>query len=114
MGPGRLKFRVCLLALEERHMEALEQQTVLMAKAVEAMEVDRWVLDTILALAVAFMLPAVLLLTTALPSPWQSPTTQQQAPSWTWAELQSCFHWLEIHAPAPALSPPTPSLNTWA
>ncbi|KYO22603.1 hypothetical protein Y1Q_0003125 [Alligator mississippiensis] len=52
------EFRDRLLALEERRVEALVQQAVLVARAVKVMEEDCQVLATVLALAVTFMLPS--------------------------------------------------------
>lgn len=49
-------------------MEILQEQSALMAMAVEAVEDDHCMLDTVLALAISFMSPAVLLLIIALPS----------------------------------------------
>ncbi|KYO31367.1 hypothetical protein Y1Q_0009066 [Alligator mississippiensis] len=49
------EFRDRLLALEERHLEAQELQAALVAKAVETIVEDHWLLDTVLALAFAFM-----------------------------------------------------------
>lgn len=43
-------------------MEALQQQDALVARTVEAMKDDYWVLDTILSLAVTFLLPLQLVL----------------------------------------------------
>ncbi|KYO33026.1 hypothetical protein Y1Q_0011335 [Alligator mississippiensis] len=70
------EFRDRLLVLE-RHVETLEQQDVLVARTVEMMEKDCWVIDTVLALVVAFMPPTALSPAAALPAPWQLPTPQQ-------------------------------------
>lgn len=53
-----------------------------MAMAAEATEDNCHVLNTILAMAVSFVLPTVLPQTVALPGPWQLPTAQQEAPTW--------------------------------
>ncbi|KYO27039.1 hypothetical protein Y1Q_0018201 [Alligator mississippiensis] len=53
------EFRESLLALEEWHAEALEQQASPSGQAVETTE-DHGVLDTILALVVAFVPPTAL------------------------------------------------------
>ncbi|KYO39397.1 hypothetical protein Y1Q_0021055 [Alligator mississippiensis] len=63
------------LALEEHCIEALEQQAVLVARVVEVMEEDQWVLDTILALEVTFVVADALPLATAPPISWQLHTT---------------------------------------
>lgn len=55
-------------------VEAEEQQTIAVAKAVETREEDHWILDTILALAVIFILPTALLPVLALPVAWQPPS----------------------------------------
>ncbi|KYO25181.1 hypothetical protein Y1Q_0001800 [Alligator mississippiensis] len=65
--------------LEKRHLWAQEQQTVMVARAVEAMREDCPVLDTILALAVAFVPSTAQPLAVAPPVPWQPPTAQQHA-----------------------------------
>ncbi|KYO29461.1 hypothetical protein Y1Q_0022703 [Alligator mississippiensis] len=84
-------FRVRLLALEERHftllekvLEAQEQQAAMVARAVEAIEEDCQVLDTILSLGVSFVLPTTQSLVLALPAPWQSLAMN------TWADVQQC------------------------
>ncbi|KYO36534.1 hypothetical protein Y1Q_0024249 [Alligator mississippiensis] len=69
------EFRVQLLALNQKSMEALQEQDALMVRAVEAKEEDRQVLDTVLALVVAFVLPTALPLTIAPSAPSQAPTT---------------------------------------
>uniref|UniRef100_A0A7M4EKC2 Ubiquitin carboxyl-terminal hydrolase 12 n=1 Tax=Crocodylus porosus TaxID=8502 RepID=A0A7M4EKC2_CROPO len=69
---------VQLLALEHEQVEALWEQTTVMGGAVPTMDDDHWVSDTILTLAVAFMLLASWPPTLALPAPWQPPITQQQ------------------------------------
>lgn len=51
----------------------------MVARAVEAMEEDYWVLDPILNLVVTFIPPAALPLVLALPAPWQLPAAQPQA-----------------------------------
>lgn len=60
-------------------MEALWEQGTVMTRA---MEEDCWVMDTVLALAVAFMSSAALPPTLAMPAPWQLPAAQQQVPLW--------------------------------
>lgn len=67
-----------LLALEERHLEVQKWQAAMVARVVEAMEEDHYVLDTVLALVVAFMLSAAI----DPPAPSQPHTTHQQAPQW--------------------------------
>lgn len=68
-------------------MEALQEKSALMTKAMEAMQYDCQVLDTVLALAITFMLPVALTPTVAAPGPWQLPSTQQKTPSWTWVKV---------------------------
>ncbi|KYO39336.1 hypothetical protein Y1Q_0016298 [Alligator mississippiensis] len=67
-------FQKRLLALKEWHIEDLEWQAVLLARTVEATEEYHWVLDTILALAVTFVLPTALPRGAGLLAPWQPPT----------------------------------------
>ncbi|KYO48887.1 hypothetical protein Y1Q_0020234 [Alligator mississippiensis] len=74
-------------ALEEWHIDALEQQAVVIARAVEVMEEDRRMLDTIMALTVALVPSTVLPLTTALSGPWQPPAIQDKAHPCAWVEV---------------------------
>ncbi|KYO35061.1 hypothetical protein Y1Q_0000963 [Alligator mississippiensis] len=62
-------FRAWFVDLVKWHVEDLEWQALLVARAVEVMEEDRQVLDTILDLADAFRLPAAMPPTAALPGP---------------------------------------------
>ncbi|KYO37261.1 hypothetical protein Y1Q_0008951 [Alligator mississippiensis] len=71
------EFRVQFLALKCEWMEALWEQNAILARAVQAMDDDYCVLDTILALVVSFVLPSAWLLIVVLPTPWQPPATQQ-------------------------------------
>ncbi|KYO31276.1 hypothetical protein Y1Q_0016988 [Alligator mississippiensis] len=52
------EFWTRVLALKERYLEAQQWQASMVARAVEVMEQDRWLLDAILALVVAFVLPS--------------------------------------------------------
>ncbi|KYO25357.1 hypothetical protein Y1Q_0005013 [Alligator mississippiensis] len=73
------KFKAQLLALEHKQVVALWKQNVVIAWTVQVTDGNFQVLDTILALTVAFMPPAARLLTLAPPAPWQPPTRQEQA-----------------------------------
>lgn len=53
------EFRNRLMDLKERHLEVQEWQTSLVTSAVKAMEKDCWGLDTVLVLALTFMLPCL-------------------------------------------------------
>ncbi|KYO43352.1 hypothetical protein Y1Q_0017629 [Alligator mississippiensis] len=104
-----LEFWGKLLALE--WVEVLWEQNVILARAVQATDDDCLALDTVLALVIAFMLPASQPLTVALPVPWESPATQQQAPLWTWEEgpvLPPAARnpWPRSHLKSPANQPP--------
>ncbi|KYO23613.1 hypothetical protein Y1Q_0002253 [Alligator mississippiensis] len=63
------EFQDRLLALKEMHLQAQKRQITMVATAVEVTEEDCQVLDTILALVVIFMVPAVQPLSTAPPAP---------------------------------------------
>ncbi|KYO17427.1 hypothetical protein Y1Q_0020045 [Alligator mississippiensis] len=97
-----------LLALEQRHVDAVKCQAVLMASTVEAMEEDHEVLDTFLVLAVTFVPPAALPPALAPSACWQLFTIQQQVPLWAWVEVQWHFHQPGGSAlpRAPATQPP--------
>lgn len=63
-----MEFRAQLLALEHKQVEALREQNAILAQALKATDSD-WVLDTFLALAVTFKLPAAWPLTLTPPTP---------------------------------------------
>ncbi|KYO33746.1 hypothetical protein Y1Q_0008871 [Alligator mississippiensis] len=68
------ELRVELQALEHENMKAVWEQGAVVARAVQTTENDHRVLSTILALAVAFVVPTALPLSLAPPAPWQPPT----------------------------------------
>lgn len=61
--------------------------------------------DTVLALAITFMLLFALFPASALPAPQQPSSTQQQSPSKAQDEMQQHFHQLDAPALAPTLGP---------
>ncbi|KYO24065.1 hypothetical protein Y1Q_0004646 [Alligator mississippiensis] len=71
-------FQAELLALEQ--LQKLWEQNRILGQAVEAMNDDRWTVDTILYLEVSCMLSAIQPPPLALQVPWQPAATPQQAP----------------------------------
>ncbi|KYO46076.1 hypothetical protein Y1Q_0021653 [Alligator mississippiensis] len=69
------EFWVQLLVLECENVKALWKQTTVLGRAVQARDNDYWVLDTILVLAVAFVLPTAWSPTLVLPAPWKPPNS---------------------------------------
>ncbi|KYO36803.1 hypothetical protein Y1Q_0020848 [Alligator mississippiensis] len=63
------EFWAQLLALVHEQVEALQEQKTILTQAVQVTEDDHWVLDTYLALAVAFMSSAAQSPTLCLPVP---------------------------------------------
>ncbi|KYO28970.1 hypothetical protein Y1Q_0009797 [Alligator mississippiensis] len=64
------KLQKQLLALEREWVVVLWEQTSVLGRAVQATDNDRQVLDTVLALVVAFVPPTSWPLTLTPPAPW--------------------------------------------
>ncbi|KYO39233.1 hypothetical protein Y1Q_0004862 [Alligator mississippiensis] len=71
------EFSAQLLALEHKWLDLLMEQNDMLGWTVQVMDDGHWVLDTILALAVTFLLPMAQPPTLALPAPWQLPISQE-------------------------------------
>ncbi|KYO35522.1 hypothetical protein Y1Q_0008081 [Alligator mississippiensis] len=87
-------FQAKLLALECKWFQVVQELNTILGWAVQVMDDDHRVLDSVLALAVMFVPPTAQPLTLALYAPWQPPNTQQQTLAWACKEVLPCLQLL--------------------